>query len=69
MTSEPRRDIHDRLLLHATMAEDSIQRRQRAMAKYTLAHYESALFREAAREIENLRARVADLQSRLKSGQ
>jgi peptidoglycan hydrolase CwlO-like protein len=63
MTSEPRRDIHDRLLLHATMAEDSIQRRQRAMAEYTLAHY------EAAREIENLRARVADLQSRLKSGQ
>lgn len=69
MTNEPRRDIHDRLLLHATMAEDSIQRRQRAMAEYTLAHYESALFREAAREIENLRTQVRALQSRLDSSQ
>ena len=69
MTNEPRLDIHDRLLLHATMAEESIQRRQRAMAEYTLAHYESALFREAAREIENLRAQVRALQSRLDSSQ
>ena len=69
MTSEQRRDIYDRLLLHATMAEDSIQRRQRAMAEYTLAHYESALFREVAREIENLRAQLRALQSRQNSSQ
>ena len=69
MTTEQRRDIYDRLLLHATMAEDSIQRRQRAMTEYTLAHYESALFREAAREIESLRAQVRALQSRQNSSQ
>ena len=69
MTTEQRRDLYDRLLLHATMAEDSIQRRQRAMAEYTLAHYESALFREAAREIENLRAQLRALQSRQNSSQ
>lgn len=69
MTTEQRRDIYDRLLLHATMAEDSIQRRQRAMAEYTLAHYESALFREAAREIERLRAQLRALQSRQNSSQ
>ena len=69
MTSEQRRDIYDRLLLHATMAEDSIQRRQRAMAEYTLAHHESALFREAAREIESLRAQVRALQSRINLSQ
>lgn len=63
MTTEQRRDIYDRLLLHATMAEDSIQRRQRAMAEYTLAHYESALFREAAREIESLRSRIKFLEN------
>jgi hypothetical protein len=61
MQRDERRDIYDRLLLHATMAEDSIQRRQKAMAEYTLAHYESALFREAAREIESLRAQVRAL--------
>jgi hypothetical protein len=64
MTNDERRDIYDRLLLHATMAEDSIQRRQRALAEYTLAHYESALFREAAREIENLRTRLKLLEQR-----
>jgi hypothetical protein len=69
MQSDERRDIYDRLLLHATMAEDSIQRRQKAMAEYTLAHYESALFREAAREIESLRAQVKVLQSRQNSAQ
>jgi len=69
MTSEQRRDIYDRLLLHATMAEDSIQRQQRAMAEYTLAHYESALFREAAREIESLRAQLRAMQSRQNSSQ
>jgi hypothetical protein len=69
MTNDERRDIYDRLLLHATMAEDSIQRRQRAMAEYTLAHYESALFREAAREIESLRTQVRALQSRINSSQ
>lgn len=69
MTNDERRDIYDRLLLHATMAEDSIQRRQRAMAEYTLAHYESALFREAAREIESLRAQLRALQSRKNSSQ
>lgn len=69
MTNDARRDIYDRLLLHATMAEDSIQRRQRAIAEYTLAHYESALFREAAREIESLRTQVRALQSRQNSSQ
>jgi polyhydroxyalkanoate synthesis regulator phasin len=69
MQSDERRDIYDRLLLHATMAEDSIKRRQQAIAEYTLAHYESALFREAAREIENLRAQVKALQSRQNSSQ
>jgi len=69
MTSEQRRDIYDRLLLHATMAEESIQRRQRALAEYTLAHYESALFREAAREIESLRGQGRALQSRQNSSQ
>ena len=64
MNNDERRDIYDRLLLHATMAEDSIQKRQRAMAEYTLAHYESALFREAAREIESLRARLKLLEQR-----
>jgi hypothetical protein len=63
MTNDERRDIYDRLLLHATMAEDSIQRRQRAIAEYTLAHYESALFREAAREIESLRTRIKVLEN------
>ena len=69
MTNDERRDIYDRLLLHATMAEDLIQRRQQAIAEYTRAHYESALFREAAREIESLRAQVRALQSRQNSSQ
>jgi hypothetical protein len=33
------------------------------MAEYTLAHYESALFREAAREIESLRSRIKFLEN------